>query len=206
MWAPFWEHTPAPACWGCFIWGWHDKKEEYGARSGTGLRPVCFGNALTKVYPNRRIKRDVLRYCPDLVVVSFGLNDCGAGLDNLDNYANALREIFKQIKESGAECIFLTQNYMATKVSCHIKDEFFVNLARQLSEIQNSGVLKKYFEKAKEVCSDMSVDVCDLYEVWEKLEKAEVDVTELLSNKMNHPVKEYHYYIAIKLLEKIIEV
>ena len=153
-----------------------------------------------------RIKRDVLRYCPDLVVVSFGLNDCGAGLDNLDNYANALREIFKQIKESGAECIFLTQNYMATKVSCHIKDEFFVNLARQLSEIQNSGVLKKYFEKAKEVCSDMSVDVCDLYEVWEKLEKAEVDVTELLSNKMNHPVKEYHYYIAIKLLEKIIEV
>ena len=67
-----------------------------------------------------------------------------------------------------------------------------------------NGKIETTFEKAKEVCSDMSVSVCDLYEVWEKLEKAEVDVTELLSNKMNHPVKEYHYYIAIKLLEKIL--
>lgn len=33
-----------------------------------------------------------------------------------------------------------------------------------------------------------------------------VDTTELLANKINHPIKEYHYYIAIKLLETMFEI
>ena len=32
-----------------------------------------------------------------------------------------------------------------------------------------------------------------------------VDVTELLSNKLNHPIREFHYYTAIKLLETIFD-
>ena len=153
-----------------------------------------------------RVERDIVRFAPDLVVVSFGLNDCGGGLGHFEKYADALRKIFKQLKDCGAEVIFLTQNYMNTKVSCHLKEECFVNLAKQLAQVQNDGILKKYFEKAKEVCAEMDIEVCDLYRCWEKMESAGVDVTELLANKLNHPIREYHYYIAIKLLEKILGV
>ena len=31
-----------------------------------------------------------------------------------------------------------------------------------------------------------------------------INVTELLANKLNHPIREFHYYIAIKLLETIL--
>ena len=35
----------------------------------------------------------------------------------------------------------------------------------------------------------------------EKLIESGVDVTELLSNKLNHPIREIHYYMAMKLIE-----
>ena len=153
-----------------------------------------------------RVDRDIVKYRPDLVVVSFGLNDCCGGLGNLEHYADALRKIFKQVKDCGAEVIFLTQNYMNTEVSCHLKEACFVDLANRLAQIQNGGILKKYFEKAKVVCMEMDIKVCDFYRCWEKMESAGVDITALLANKLNHPIREYHYYIAIKLLEKILGV
>ena len=32
-----------------------------------------------------------------------------------------------------------------------------------------------------------------------------VDITELLSNKYNHPIREIHYYTAVKVVEKMFE-
>jgi UTP:GlnB (protein PII) uridylyltransferase len=56
------------------------------------------------------------------------------------------------------------------------------------SKVQNEGVLKKFMEEAKKVSEQFNVKVCDLYPVWEKLIESGVDVTELLANKLNHPI------------------
>ncbi len=150
----------------------------------------------------KRLERDVLSFNPDLVVVSYGLNDSVSGIENIDNYANALTEIFKKLKENNIETIFLTQNYMNTTISPHIKEEVLLNLAVKLKDkVQNNNTLKEYFVKAKELAKKFDVTVCDLYSVWEKMDKAGVRVTDLLANKLNHPIREYHYYIAIKLIE-----
>ena len=69
-----------------------------------------------------------------------------------------------------------------------------------------TGRTSEYFDKAREVCSKYDVTVCDLYLVWQTMAQNGVNVTELLSNKLNHPTREYHYYIAVKLLEKILGV
>ena len=82
-------------------------------------------------------------------------------------------------------------------------DENLINLSKSLITIQTGGVLKKYFERAKDLARKYGVKVCDIYSVWEKLSQAQVDTTDLLANKLNHPIKELHYYIAIKLLETI---
>ncbi len=152
-----------------------------------------------------RLQGDVIAHSPDLVIVSYGLNDSVQGKEGLENYAKNLSEIFNRISNSGAEVIFLTQNYMCTKTSPHLKDKLFIDLSKTFGEIQLSGVLDEYFEKAKEVCRERCVKVCDVRSSWEKMEKAGVDVTELLSNYLNHPIRDIHYYMAIKLAETIFE-
>ena len=152
-----------------------------------------------------RLERDILAYNPDLVVVSYGLNDSVAGKEKVEDYMSSLKKIFSKIKERNIEVIFLTQNYMNTKTSPHLKDELFINLSKEFAEnIQNNGVLKLYFDNAREACKEYTVPVCDLYPVWEQLERAGVDTTELLANKLNHPIRELHYYMAIKLIETML--
>lgn len=151
-----------------------------------------------------RLDRDILSYNPDLVIVSYGLNDSCQGLQNIGKYQTALEEIFSKLQEKNIDTIFLTQNYMNTKTSPHLKDKLFLDCAANFANIQNNGVLKEYFIAARTTCEKYGVKVCDLYPVWEKLNEIGVDVTELLSNKFNHPIREFHYYMAIKLIETML--
>ena len=154
-----------------------------------------------------RLERDVLRYSPDLTVVSFGLNEClGLGADGVGRYGDTLRELFDRLLASGTEVIFITQNYMNTKVSPHMTDPDMRELAEHMAEVQNAGTLKAYYEEAKRVCSEKGVVVCDLYSVWEAMEQSGADVTDLLSNYMNHPKRDYHVYMAVKVVEKMLGV
>lgn len=153
----------------------------------------------------KRLGRDVLRFVPDLCIVSFGLNDSCAGIEGLPVYENSLREIFKALRAAGSEIIFLTQNDFSSSVSPHLKDELLIKLARDFSYLQKERMLEKYFESAKRICQENEVKVCDLYPVWQKMLENGVNTTELLSNKLNHPIRELHYYIAIKLIEKMFD-
>ncbi len=152
-----------------------------------------------------RLERDVLSYHPDLVVVSYGLNDACGGMENIDGYGERLKEIFNRITATGAECIFLTENMMNTKTSCHLTDSLFIGLAERFAKVENDGVLAAYFEKAKEEASKNGVKVCDCYAKWKKLQAGGVDTTELLANKLNHPIRELHYLFAFSLMETMFE-
>lgn len=153
-------------------------------------------------FGSQRLERDVLAFNPDLCVVSYGLNDsCTV---SVDAYSAALESIFLKLKEKRVETVFLTQNCMCTKTSCHLKDDLFKKLSVDFSKIQNSGKLKKYMKTAVKVSKEYGVKICDLYPVWEKLIALGVDTTELLANKLNHPIREIHYYIAVKLVETIL--
>ena len=154
----------------------------------------------------KRIDRDIIPYSPDLVIVSFGLNDSTQGLNYLDEYTNNIRTIVKKLKEKNAEVIFLTQNFMSTKVSCHIKEEQLQKCAEGMMALQTNGILKKFQLSGALAAKEEGAVICDLYPIWEKLSEYGVDTTELLSNKINHPIREWHYYIAIKLIEKIFEI
>ena len=152
-----------------------------------------------------RLERDILPFKPDLVVVSYGLNDSGRGIGELEKYTAALDGIFKKIKESGAECIFMTANAMNTNISCHITNERFRAIAEGTMKTQNDGILEQYFEAAKAIAIENGVRVCDCYAKWKAMIKAGVNVTELLANKINHPIREFHYLFAISLLETMFD-
>lgn len=153
-----------------------------------------------------RLNRDVLRYKPDLTVVSFGLNDSCDTIheDAMQSYIKHLGLIFDELKKAGSEVLFLTQNYMATGVSNQLTHPLLREWAENFAKIQNGGRLKAFFNEAKNLCLERQIPVVDIYHSWEVLEKAGADVTNMLSNKLNHPIREMHKFIAIKILEGIL--
>jgi lysophospholipase L1-like esterase len=153
-----------------------------------------------------RLERDVLPFKPDLVVVSYGLNDCGNGMAGLEKYVAALDAIFKRVTETGAECIFMTENMMNTHVSCHLTHPRFIEIAEGTAKRQNEGILDAYFEAARKTALENGVRVCDCYAKWKAMHAAGVNVTELLSNRINHPIRELHYLFAISLIETMMEI
>ena len=152
-----------------------------------------------------RLDRDVLCYHPDLVVVGYALNDATRGEEGLAGYADALRAILRRVRESGAEAVLLTPNMMNTKTSCHLTDPRFIDLAERFAAVQNGGLLDRYVETAKQVAAETGAVVCDVYAKWKAMAAAGVDVTELLANKLNHPIRDMHGMTAFLLCACILE-
>ena len=151
-----------------------------------------------------RLERDILSHNPDLVVVCFGLNDCRNGVEGIEKYKNALSEIFDKIIKSGKEAIFMTPNMLNTDISPHINNELVLDNAKELMDIQNNGVMDEYMKAAKEVSLEKGVRICDCYEKWKQLYNSGANVTELLSNKVNHPIREMHWLFAYMLVDTML--
>lgn len=150
-----------------------------------------------------RLEKDVLSHNPDLVVVCFGLNDCGQGMEGIEKYTKALSDIFDRVKESGSELIFMTPNMMCTSVSCHVTDDLIKGIAGNIAKLQNDGILDAYIDAAKKLCGEKGVTVCDCYAKWKRMAEVGIAVTELLSNKVNHPTREMNWLFAYSLVETI---
>lgn len=151
-----------------------------------------------------RLERDVLCYKPDLTVVCFGLNDCCNEKESLEEYLDALTEIFKKLKNSGSEVIFMTPNMMCTKVSDHLDGDFH-NIAKDCMKVQNNGDFEEYINKAIDAAKAQDVRVCDVYSKWKMLYENGVDITELLANKINHPTQKMNWLFAISLVEEMMK-
>ena len=152
-----------------------------------------------------RLERDVLRHNPDLVVVCYGLNDCRRDEGSVQTYENALREIFTDVQAAGCELIFMTPNMMNTTVSPHVTDPTFVAVANDTMGRQNDGIFDAHLDAARALCAEMDVPVCDCYKIWQSMFQSGVNVTELLANKINHPIREMHHLFAYELVKTMLK-
>lgn len=152
-----------------------------------------------------RLESDVLRHNPDLVVVCYGLNDVHEGKEKIYKFEEALRGILTKLKEKGVETIFMTPNMMNTDISIHIQEDHIRNIAAITADLQNGGCMDAYIDAARAVCKDLEITVCDCYAKWKKLYENGADITELLSNKINHPTREMNWLFAVSLLETMMK-
>ena len=150
-----------------------------------------------------RLERDVLRFRPDLLVVNFALNDCGAGDRGLEEYIASMKKIFRQGKEAGAEVVYLTPNPMCGYVSAHLNSDFLREIAKDLASRTADGVLDRYVAAATAAAKEERVPVCDCYSVWKNMRKNGVDITVLLANYLNHPTRDMQWLAALKLAEML---
>lgn len=141
-----------------------------------------------------RIERDVLAHHPDLIIICFGLNDVNGPLDS---YLSSLKVIFEACRGEDRDVIFLTPNMLNTRVADDT-EPVYMQYAAVTAGYQNSGRMDEYMTKACELARDMGITVCDCYSVWKEISKTE-DVTDLLANRINHPVREMHELFAQSL-------
>lgn len=161
---------------------------------------ISGGNA---VEGYERIERDVLRFNPDLCVVSFGLNDStNADPNMLEKYRTALDGIFKKLREREIEIIFMTPNMMCDSVCANVSD-YLVGAAERCAEVQSQGRLDSFMDTAREVAGENDVPICDCYAKWKLLSEGGVCTNDLLVNLVNHPNNKINWMFAYSLAETI---
>ena len=161
-------------------------------------------NGSSAVEGLERLTRDILPIRPDLLVVCFGLNDSNEEEKGIETYKNALREIFRTAKEAGIETIFMTPNMMNTDSSKVSPGSILEPLAEVFAKRQNGGVFDAYMDAARLVCAEEKIALCDCYRIWKNMYDCGVDTTNLLSNGLNHPVREMHDLFAWQLVHTIL--
>ena len=67
---------------------------------------------------------------------------------------------------------------------------------------ENGRKIDGFIKSAVRLARDMGVDVCDCYSEWKKLALT-VDVTMLLSNRINHQTSDMHELFADRLFDLI---
>ena len=170
-----------------------------------GRRAWCdmLGIALQKLYPKakvemfnagisgnttsaglKRIERDVLKRKPHLVVVMFGMNDCGR--KRPDVFAQNLRTIVQSCRGVGAAVVLCTPNSV------------YWEQARRSKE-----VLAAHAQVVRDVAKEMSLPLADCYQAYENLRAAKPIEWKLLMSETVHPCMNGHKLFAEVMAETI---
>ena len=149
----------------------------------------------------KRISRDVLSHDPDIVVVCFGLNDVISM--SKQEYAFNMSQIFRTLRDRGIHVIYMTPNMYNTYVHEDVLSSL-VDMANNLAKAQNDNLPDAYYAEAMAKAEKYGCVVVDAYGAWKKLSEYGIDVTELLSNGLNHPTREMHRLFADMLYDEVI--
>ena len=153
----------------------------------------------------KRLGRDLLPYKPDLTIVCFGLNDMYFGMEKLADYKAGLSTIVDRLLEIGSDVILMTPPMAATYKHPLVQGAEFGEVAQHYARIWQDGTVHAYMQVVRDVAAEKGVKLCDCFAKWERMYHAGVDTTKLLSNYINHPVRDLHPLIAHSLLDVIFE-
>lgn len=93
----------------------------------------------------------------------------------------------------------MSPNMLNTYVAKDTAEEH-IDYAKRMIEFQNSGKFDLYIYEAMNLAKKMGVKVCDIYSKWKKIREAQ-DTTLLLTNRVNHPIREIHELFADGLFQ-----
>lgn len=148
-----------------------------------------------------RMDRDLLPYHPDLTIVCYGLNDCNNGDSGILTYQDALISIIQRLQNANSEVILMTPQPICHRVHTQLRGENLRTLASKLSSDFRDGIFERYIMAARAAAKNTGVPLCDVYAKWIAMYQNGVDITDLLSNYLNHPTREMHYLFAWSLID-----
>lgn len=151
-----------------------------------------------------RFDGDVADHQPDLVLITFRLNDAFAGgADGVDTFGHTLKTMINRVRsQTPAEMVLITPNMMLTRDNDAVPAPYREYMQPFL-EIQTQGLLGRYAQQIRETACEQSIPLADVYHAWEALASRGVDTTAMLSNGLNHPDAEGHALAAHEVFHAI---
>ena len=128
----------------------------------------------------QRFERSVLIHKPDVIMIDYGLNDRGIGLEKAYSAWNVM---IKQAKEQGIKVILLTPSPDQT-----------VNFDNPENE------LKKHANQIRTIAAENQIGLVDSYQAFEFLYLDKVQLSQYMS-QVNHPNERGHELIADELIK-----
>ena len=111
-----------------------------------------------------RLDRDVLRYKPDLVILSMGMNDSDRGIGYLDTFKGQVRKMVHMIREKcDSEILIRTPNPVVTVNGLPLPEE--QPLPGKSWELKLRP-LKIYAKTLVELAHELGCEVVDHYAFW----------------------------------------
>jgi len=151
------------------------------------------------------LERDVLRHQPDLVTISFGLNDAWGGEAGLPAFRAAVETMISRIRtETTADVLVLTPTFMNRADNPRVAPEHRT-LVATMSAVMNNGTLAHYAQAVRDAAAAQRVACIDVYAAWQQIADSGVDTDEMLANGLNHPTGEAHAIAANLLAAHIAE-
>ena len=123
---------------------------------------------------------------------------------SLDEYVSNMEQIFRTLKDHGIQVIYMTPNMYNTYVHGDVLPNH-ADMAAVLARVQNENRPDLYYAEAMKKAEEYGCVVVDAYGAWKKLSEYGVDVTELLSNRLNHPTRAMHRLFADLLYEVVVK-
>lgn len=133
-----------------------------------------------------RLEEKVLSRKPDLVLVSFGMNDHNIAPygHSVDKFGRNLASIVSTIRDrTGAEIILIS--------TFPPNDEWMIS----------SHSMDKYAQETKRVAAEQKCAYADLYSIWAKMLERK-DSPSLLGNNINHP-NDFGHWLYLQALEAV---
>ncbi|HZK97600.1 MAG TPA: GDSL-type esterase/lipase family protein [Prolixibacteraceae bacterium] len=127
-----------------------------------------------------RFERDVICHHPDLVLIDYGLNDRGCGLEKA---YTAWKQMIQLAKDQGIKVILLTPS-----------PDQSVNYADPEND------LKKHADQIRKLASENQVGLADSYKAFEFLYPDKEQLAKYMS-QVNHPNEPGHELIANELMK-----
>jgi len=127
-----------------------------------------------------RFERDVICHHPDLIMIDYGLNDRGCGLENA---YTAWNQMIKQAKDHGIKVILLTPS-----------PDQSVNYSNPENE------LNKHADQIRKIAAENQVGLADSYKAFEFLYPNKEQLGKYMS-QVNHPNEPGHELIANELMK-----
>lgn len=128
----------------------------------------------------QRFERSVLIHKPDIIMIDYGLNDRGVGLEKAYSAWNVM---IKQAKELGIKVILLTPS-----------PDQSVNFDNPENE------LKKHTNQIHKIATENQIGLVDNYKAFEFLYSDKVQLSQYMS-QVNHPNDRGHELIADELIK-----
>ena len=175
------------------------KKKILGVRNYVPVNIINAGiGGTTAKVAVGRLDSQVFAHNPDLVIICFGLNDVNG---SLEEYIDSLRIIFNRCKKEKVDAIFMTPNMLNTCVPEDTAPDL-KDYAKKTADMQNSGRMDEYIYSAIDLAKELDITVCDCYTKWKELSLKQ-NITYLLANRINHPVRDAHELFAQMLFRCI---